>query len=65
MTDIPDMQDTELSPAIDELVALLMKLDAIAPDWRKVEVIKNGKGEAIMVIFDETDEMLLNGPRAI
>lgn len=61
MTDLPDMQDTELSPARDELIALLMKLDAITPDWRKVEVIKNGKGEAIMVIFDGTDEMLLNG----
>lgn len=61
MTDLPEIQDTDLAPAVDELVALLLLLDRLAPDWRRLELIKNGKGEAVLVIFDGSEEMLLNG----
>jgi hypothetical protein len=53
MTDLPDIKDTDMSPAIDDIVALIQRLDDISPNWRRLEMVKNGAGEAILWLFDE------------
>lgn len=53
MTDLPDIQDTDLAPATEDIVALIQRLNEVSPNWRRLELVKDGAGEAILCVFKE------------
>jgi len=62
MTDLPDIDATDLAPITDTLVELLVHLDELTPDWRAFQVVKNSQGEAVLLLYDGSEELIRELP---
>lgn len=61
-SDIPDIDATDLAPITDTLVELLAHLDELTPDWRAFQVVKNSQGEAVLLLYDGSEEVMRELP---
>ena len=56
---LEDIQNTDLSEATMAFARLVSKLQQVAPKWRRIEITREDDGVARLVIFDGSEEELL------
>ena len=59
---LPDIDDTDLAPITEKLVELIQHLDELTPQWKAFQMIKNSKGEAAVLLYDGSEEVIREFP---